>query len=100
VRQSCNELGFASVLLLEPNTVIRHGEYMYVGPQVAGSITQFKVTADPRSGVSAYKFRSYPVSTIAETRVTVAEPSWPGVTPPSRVATDGRVNPRIRSHWR
>jgi hypothetical protein len=38
--------------------VIRHGEYMDVSPQVAGAITQFKVTADPRTGVSTYKFRT------------------------------------------
>jgi hypothetical protein len=47
--------GFASALL-QPNSVIRHGEYMQVG----GSITQFKVTADPRSGgISTYKFRTH-----------------------------------------
>jgi hypothetical protein len=51
--------GFLSALLIQPNTVIRHGEYMYVGPQVAGSITQFKGTADPRTGVSTYNFRTY-----------------------------------------
>jgi hypothetical protein len=51
--------GFASVLLIQPSIVIRRGEYMHVGPQVAGAITQFNVTADPRSGVSTYKFRTY-----------------------------------------
>jgi hypothetical protein len=34
---------------------------MHGGPQVGGSITQFKVIADPRSGgVSIYKFRTQP----------------------------------------
>ena len=28
------------------------GQYMYVGPQATGSITQLKVTTDPRTGVS------------------------------------------------
>ncbi len=52
--------GFASALLLQLNSMIRHGEYMHVGPQVGGSITQFKVTADPRSGgISTYKFRTH-----------------------------------------
>jgi hypothetical protein len=51
--------GFASALLIQPSIVIRRGEYMHVGPQVAGAITQFNVTADPRSGVSTYKFRTY-----------------------------------------
>jgi hypothetical protein len=51
--------GFASALLIQPSTVIRRGEYMHVGPQVAGAITQFNVTADPRSVLSTYKFRTY-----------------------------------------
>jgi hypothetical protein len=50
---------FASALLIQPGIVIRRGEYMHVGPQVAGVITQFNVTADPPSGVSTYKFRTY-----------------------------------------
>ena len=51
--------GFAAAMLIQPSTVIRRGEYMHVGPQVAGAITQFNVMADPRSGVSTYKFRTY-----------------------------------------
>jgi hypothetical protein len=50
---------FAFVSTLQPNTVIHHGQYMYVGPQVAGSITQIKVTTNPISGVSTYKSRTY-----------------------------------------
>jgi hypothetical protein len=50
---------FAFVSALQPSTVIHHGQYMYVGPQVAGSITQIKVTTNPISGVSAYKSRTY-----------------------------------------
>jgi hypothetical protein len=49
--------GFSS--LIQPNTVIHHGQYMYVGPQVAGSITQIKVTTNPLSGLSIYKSRTY-----------------------------------------
>jgi hypothetical protein len=50
---------FAFVSALQPSTVIHHGQYMYVGPQAAGSITQIKVTTNPISGVSTYKSRTY-----------------------------------------
>jgi hypothetical protein len=50
---------FAFLSVLQPSTVIRHGDYMYVGPQAAGSITQLKVTTNPISGVSTYKSRTY-----------------------------------------
>jgi hypothetical protein len=50
---------FAFVSALQPGTVIHHGQYMYVGPQFAGSITQVKVTTNPISGVSTYKSRTY-----------------------------------------
>jgi len=53
-----SNFAFSSVVI-QPSTVIHHGQYMYVGPQVAGSITQIKVTTNPISGVSTYKSRTY-----------------------------------------
>jgi hypothetical protein len=50
---------FGFSLLVQPSTVIHHGQYMYVGPQVAGSIMQVKVTTNPISGLSTYKSRTY-----------------------------------------
>jgi hypothetical protein len=50
---------FAFVSAIQPSAVIHHGQYMYVGPQVAGAITQIKVTTNPISGLSTYKSRTY-----------------------------------------
>jgi hypothetical protein len=63
--------GFLSVL--QPNTVIRHGQYMYVGPQAGGSVTQFKITINPISGVSTYKSRPYLSGVSVTTGLGVAD---------------------------
>jgi hypothetical protein len=64
---------FAFLSVPQPNTVIRHGHYMYVGPQAGGSITQFKVTTNPISGVSTYKSRTYLSSVAVATGLGVAD---------------------------
>jgi hypothetical protein len=49
--------GFTSALVTQPSALITHGNYMYTGP-VGGTIIQFKVTVDPISHMSQYKFRT------------------------------------------
>jgi hypothetical protein len=60
-------------VIIQPNTVIHHGQYMYVGPQVAGSITQLKVTTNPLTGVSTYKSRTYLSGVSVTTGLGVAD---------------------------
>ena len=40
-----------------PQAMIRHGQYMYA--PTGGTVVQFKVTVDPVSGLSQYRFRTY-----------------------------------------
>jgi hypothetical protein len=63
--------GFFSVI--QPSTVIRHGQYMYTGPQIGGSVMQFKVTVNPISGLSTYRFRNYMTGLAVTTGLGVAE---------------------------
>jgi len=57
--------GFLAAAIVQPQALISHGSYMYapttVGPigTTGGMVVQFKVTADPVSGVSQYRIRSY-----------------------------------------
>jgi hypothetical protein len=48
---------YSSALITQPSAMITHGNYMYSGP-VGGTIIQFKVTVDPISQMSQYKFRT------------------------------------------
>ena len=48
---------YTSALITQPAAMITHNNYMYSGP-VGGTIIQFKVTQDPFSGISQYKFRT------------------------------------------
>ena len=50
--------GFTSALITQPSALIRHGNYMYSGP-VGGTVAQFKLTINPVSGMTEYKFRTY-----------------------------------------
>jgi hypothetical protein len=57
--------GFLAAAIVQPQALISHGSYMYapttVGPigTTGGMVVQFKVTADPVSGVSQYRIRGY-----------------------------------------
>jgi hypothetical protein len=64
---------FGFSLLIQPSTVIHHGQYMYVGPQVAGSIMQLKVTTNPITGLSTYKSRTYLSGVSVTTGLGVAD---------------------------
>jgi hypothetical protein len=79
--------GFFSVI--QPSTLIRHGQYMYTGPQLAGSVMQFKVTVNPISGLSTYRFRNYITGLPVTTGLGVAEDlkSLMVFTDPSAVGT-------------
>jgi hypothetical protein len=48
----------SSPLISQPSDIVSHGSYMYVG-SASGQVVQFKVTADPISGLSTYAFRTY-----------------------------------------
>jgi hypothetical protein len=62
---------------------------MYVGPKVAGSITQIKVTTNPLSGLSTYKSRTYLSGVSVTTGLGVADDlgSLMVMTDPSAVGT-------------
>jgi hypothetical protein len=64
---------FGFSLLIQPSTVIHHGQYMYVGPQVAGSIMQLKVTTNPLTGLSTYTSRTYLSGVSVTTGLGVAD---------------------------
>jgi hypothetical protein len=49
--------GFTSGLVTEPAALISHGDYMYTGP-LGGTIMQFKISLDPVSRLTQYKFRT------------------------------------------
>jgi hypothetical protein len=49
---------FTSANIIQPGALFTHGDYMYATP-VGGTLVQFKVTKDPISGLSQYKFRTY-----------------------------------------
>ena len=49
--------GFTSALVTEPAALISHGDYMYTGP-LGGTIMQFKISLDPISRLTQYKFRT------------------------------------------
>jgi hypothetical protein len=58
--------GFLVAPIVQPPTIIRHGQYMYasttatsVGLPPGDMVVQFKVTVDPVSGVSQYRIRGY-----------------------------------------
>jgi hypothetical protein len=80
---------FGFSLLIQPSTVIHHGQYMYVGPQVAGSIVQLKVTTNPLTGLSTYKSRTYLSGVSVTTGLGVADDlgSLMVFTDPSAVGT-------------
>ena len=49
--------GFMQALIAQPQAIISHGSYMYA--PTGNRVVQFKVTVDPVSGLSQYRFRSY-----------------------------------------
>ena len=54
--------GFTSALITQPSALIWHtalngDKYMYTGP-VGGTVVQFKLTTNPVSGMTSYKFRT------------------------------------------
>lgn len=57
--------GFLAAGIIQPQTLISHGSYMYalttIAPigSVGTSVVQFKITVDPAGGFSQYRFRSY-----------------------------------------
>jgi hypothetical protein len=65
--------GFAAALVTQPSTIVRHGQYLYTGAQVAGSIMQFKVTVNPVSGQTTYLSRTYLSGASSTTGVGVAD---------------------------
>ena len=52
--------------------MISHGDYMYTGP-LGGTLVQFKVTKDPVSGLSQYKFRTYVTGLSLTTGLGIAD---------------------------
>jgi hypothetical protein len=50
--------GFTSALITQPSALITNGNYMYSGP-VGGTVAQFKLTVNPVSGMTEYRFRTY-----------------------------------------
>ena len=50
--------GFTSALVTQPSAMIAHGNYMYTGPN-GGTIVQFKISVDPFSHLTQYKFRTF-----------------------------------------
>ena len=64
--------GFTSALVTQPAAMITHGHYMYTGP-LGGTIMQFKVTEDPISNMSQYKFRTFVSGLSIVTGLGVAE---------------------------
>jgi hypothetical protein len=50
--------GFLAASVAQPKANIRHGQYMYAST-AANTVVQFKVTVDPVSGLSQYRFRTY-----------------------------------------
>jgi hypothetical protein len=51
-------VGVASALPTQPQSMIRDGRYMYAG-LAGGSVVQFKLTTDPLSGLTQYSSRTY-----------------------------------------
>jgi hypothetical protein len=66
--------GFSSALVTQPQTLTWHRstDYMYAGP-VGDAVVQIKVTVDPVSGLSQYKFRTYLSGVSIITGLGVAE---------------------------
>jgi hypothetical protein len=52
------QVNSAFVEITEWLTLLRHGSYFYAGAS-SGQVLQYKVTVDPVSGLSQYKFRLY-----------------------------------------
>jgi hypothetical protein len=57
-----SNFGFSSALVTQPSALISHvstdgTKYMYTGP-LGGTVTQFKLTIDPISGLTSYNFRT------------------------------------------
>ena len=63
---------YSSALITQPSAMISHGLYMYSGP-VGGTIIQFKVTEDPVSHLSQYKFRTFVTGLSIVTGLGVAD---------------------------
>jgi hypothetical protein len=58
-----SNFGFSSALVTQPSALISHvapdgTKYMYTGP-LGGTVTQFKLTVDPFSGLTNYNFRTF-----------------------------------------
>jgi len=57
-RNATSNAGVTPSVTSQPNSVVSHGTYMYVGT-AAGPVLQYKVTLDPITGASNYAFRTY-----------------------------------------
>jgi hypothetical protein len=64
--------GFTSANIIQPSSLMSHGQYLYTAG-VAQPTVQFKVTVNPVSGLSQYKFRTYLSGTPLVTGHGVAE---------------------------
>jgi hypothetical protein len=64
--------GFSSALVTQPNALISHGHYMYTGP-LGGTIIQFKLSVDPSSAITQYKFRTLVTGLSIVTGLGIAE---------------------------
>jgi hypothetical protein len=72
-----SNFGFSSALVTQPNALIRHvaknGDiYMYTGP-LGGTVVQFKLTIDPISNLTQYKFRTFVTGLSLSTGLGIAE---------------------------
>ena len=72
-----SNFGFSSALVTQPSALIRHmaknGDmYMYTGP-LGGTVDQFKLTIDPFSGLTTYKFRTFVTGLSLTTGLGIAE---------------------------
>jgi len=69
--------GFTSALIDQPSAIISHvaangDKYMYTGP-VGGTVVQFKLTVNPVSGLTNYKFRTILTGVSITTGLGVAD---------------------------
>jgi hypothetical protein len=88
--------GFFAALVTQPSAIIPHiaanGDmYMYTGP-LGGTVLQYKVTIDPNSGFSQYRFRTYLTGVSLTTGLGVADDikSLMVMTDPSTVGAAGQ----------
>jgi hypothetical protein len=74
---AASNFGFSSALVTQPNALVKHvasnGDmYMYTGP-LGGTIVQFKLTIDPNSKLTQYRFRTFVTGISLNTGLGIAE---------------------------